>query len=69
VFCISVCFLFLMFSISWVTSSLKFSIFIFNSCIYLFINFSVSLWCLFKAPTNSYLFVSVYFCVLYFWCL
>jgi hypothetical protein len=49
-FCISVSFLFLKFSISWVTSSLILSIFTLNSFISLFIVFSVSVWCLFRAP-------------------
>jgi hypothetical protein len=55
VFCVSVWFFFLRFSISWVTSSLTFSIFIFNSFISLFILFSVSFWCLFRAPMSSFI--------------
>jgi hypothetical protein len=55
-FCLILC---LRFSISWVTSSLTFSIFIFNSFISLFIVFSVSLWCLFRTPLNSF----ICFCV------
>jgi hypothetical protein len=53
VFCISVSFFFLRFSISWVTSSLILSIFILNSLISLFMVFSVSLWCLFGALMSS----------------
>jgi hypothetical protein len=59
VFCISASFFFLTFSISWVTSSLILSIFVFNSFISLFIVFSVSLWCLVRAPMSSF----IYFCV------
>jgi hypothetical protein len=55
------CFVFLfhsfswVFSMSWVTSSLILSIFIFNSFISLFIVFSVTLWCLFRAPMISFI--------------
>jgi hypothetical protein len=59
VFCISVSFFFLRFSISWVTSSLVFSIFVFNSFISLFIVFSVSLCYLFRGHLSSF----ICFCV------
>jgi hypothetical protein len=59
VFHISVSFFFQRFSISWVTSSFILSIFIFNSFISLFVVFSVSLWCLFRAPMSSF----ICFCV------
>jgi hypothetical protein len=55
------------FSISWVTSSLIFFIFIFNSLIFLFILLSLSLWCLFWAPLSSFISLSSH--ILYFWCL
>jgi hypothetical protein len=67
VFCVSVSFFFLRFSISWVTSSLILTIFIFNSFISLFIVFSVSLWCL--GLLWVHLFVSVSSHILYFLCL
>jgi hypothetical protein len=67
VFYISVSLFFLRFSISWLTSSLILSIFIFNSLMCLFTVFSVSLWSLFKAPMSS--FVSLSSCILFFWCL
>jgi hypothetical protein len=57
-FCTSVSFFFLRFSISRVMSFLL-SIFIFNSFISLFMVFSISLWCLFRAPMISFF----YFCV------
>jgi hypothetical protein len=59
VFCISVSLFFLRFCISWVTSSLILSIFVFTSFISVFIVFSVSLWCLFRAPMSSF----ICFCV------
>jgi hypothetical protein len=65
-YCVSVWFFFLRFSISWVTSSLIFSIFIFNSFISLFIVFSISLWC-YLGHFYVHLFVSVSSHVLYFW--
>jgi hypothetical protein len=52
VFCISVSFFFMRFSISWVTSSLILSIFTLNSLISLFVVFSVSLWYLFRASMS-----------------
>jgi hypothetical protein len=67
VFYIFISFFFLRFSISWVTSSLILTIFAFNSFFSLFIVFSVSLWCLFRAPMSS--FVSVSSRIVYFWCL
>jgi hypothetical protein len=60
VFCISVSFFFLRFSISWVTSSLILSIFVFNSFISLCVVFSVSLWCLFRAPMSSFVCLCVF---------
>jgi hypothetical protein len=68
VFFISVSLFFLRFSISWVTSSLILSIFVFNLFISLFLVCSVSLWCLFRAPMCSF----ICFCLLVFfifWCL
>jgi hypothetical protein len=59
VFGVSVSFFFLRFSILWVTSSLILSIFNFNSFISVFILFSVSLLCLFRAPVSSF----ICFCV------
>jgi hypothetical protein len=59
VFCVSVSFFFLRFSISWVTYSLILSIFMFNSLICLFMIFSVSLWCLFSVSMNLF----ICFCV------
>jgi hypothetical protein len=59
VFCIFVSLFFLRFNISLVTSSLILSIFIFNSFLALFIVFSVSLSCLFRAPMSSF----ICFCV------
>jgi hypothetical protein len=59
VFCISVSFFFLRFSISWVPSSSILSILFFNSLISLFTVFSVSLWCLFRALMSSF----ICFCV------
>jgi hypothetical protein len=58
-FCISVFFFFLRFSMSWVTSSLILPILVLNSFISLFMMFSVSLWYLFRAPTSSF----ICFCV------
>jgi hypothetical protein len=54
VFCVSVSFFFLRFSISWITASLNF---LFSSLINLslFVVFSVSLWCLFRAPMSSFI--------------
>jgi hypothetical protein len=58
-FCISVSFFFLRFSMSWVISSLMLSIFILNSFISLFMVFSVSFWFLFSTPMFSF----ICFCV------
>jgi hypothetical protein len=66
VFCISVSFFYLRFSISLVTS-LILSIFFFNSFISLFIEFSVSLWCLWLLWVHLFVYVSS--CIFYFWCL
>jgi hypothetical protein len=58
-FCISVSFFYLRFSISWVTSPLILSIFGLNSFISLFMVFSVSFWCSFRAPMISF----IWFCI------
>jgi hypothetical protein len=54
-FCISVSFFFLKFSVSWVTSSLILSIFYFNSFIYLFVMVSISVWSSFSASMISFI--------------
>jgi hypothetical protein len=54
-FCVSVSLFFLRFSISWVTSSLVLSIFIFNSVMCLFILNTVSFWYLFRAPMSTFI--------------
>jgi hypothetical protein len=56
------------FFIVWVISSLILSNFTLNSFIYLFMVFSVSVWCLFRAPMISFI-VSVFSHILYFCCL
>jgi hypothetical protein len=53
-FCISVSFFFLWFSISWATFSLILSIFYLNSFITLFMVVSVSVWHLFSASMISF---------------
>jgi hypothetical protein len=58
-FCISVSLFFLRFSISKATFSLILSIFSLNSFTSLFMVFSVSFWCLFRAPMTSF----ICFCV------
>jgi hypothetical protein len=50
---------FLSFSISWITSPIILPIFALNSFISVFMVFSVSLWCLFRAPMISF----ICFCV------
>jgi hypothetical protein len=59
-FCISVSFFFLKFSISWITSSLTLSIFALNSFISLFMVVSVSVWCLFRTSMISLIFFCVF---------
>jgi hypothetical protein len=59
-FYFSASFIFLRFSISWATASLMLSIFFLNSLISLFMVLSVSVWCLFRAPTNSFICVCVF---------
>jgi hypothetical protein len=54
-FCISVSFFFLRFSISWVASSLILCIFVLSSFICLFIVFFISLWCLYSASIVSFI--------------
>jgi hypothetical protein len=54
-FCISVLFFFLRFSISWVTSSFMLSIFVLSSFISVFMVLFVSLCCLFSASMVSFI--------------
>jgi hypothetical protein len=59
IFYVCVSFFFLRFSMPWLTSSFILLIFFLNLFMSLFMVFSVSLWCLLRAPMSSF----IYFCV------